>query len=311
MVGASTDELLWSATPQLRRPLVVLAFRGLFDAGNAATAAVEWLAQRDGAQLLARIDPERFFDFQQQRPLVQLDEDGRREIVWPFNDFIAIPFDSLVRPEAMGAADAASAGSATSGRRDLVVCAGYEPHLRWRTFASYIVDVVRRCDAEMVVTLGAMVGLVPHTRPLPVTGSAANPELARRLGLGSPSYEGPTGVVGTLHEQLDAAGIPVVSLRVAVPHYVPAPPNPKATAALLQRFERVTGIPTWHQQLDDEGREWQEQVTVVAADDPQVVGYVRRLEEQYDDEEPLPSGDDLAAELEAYLREHRGDEGDA
>jgi hypothetical protein len=113
-----------------------------------------------------------------------------------------------------------------------------------------------------------------------------------------------------LHGLLDAAGVPVVSLRVAVPHYVPAPPNPKATASLLQRLEQVTGIPTWHQQLDDEGREWQEQVTVVAADDPQVVGYVRRLEEQYDEEEPLPSGDDLAAELEAYLREQRG-EGDS
>jgi hypothetical protein len=286
MAAASPDELEWTATPDLRRPLVVLAFRGLFDAGNAATSAVEWLAQRHGAELLARIDPENFFDFQQQRPLVQLDDDGRREIIWPYNDFIGI---------------------SSGGPRDLVVCAGYEPHLRWRTFASYVVDVVRRCDAEMVVTLGAMVGLVPHTRPLPVTGSAASPELARRLGLGSPSYEGPTGVVGTLHEQLDAARIPVVSLRVAVPHYVPAPPNPKATAALLQRLEHVTGIPTWHQQMDDEGREWQEQVSVVAADDPQVVGYVRRLEEQYDEEEPLPSGDDIAAELEAYLREQRDD----
>jgi hypothetical protein len=304
MAGPSADELVWTATPRLRRPLVVLAFRGLFDAGNAATAAVEWLARRDGT-LIARIDPERFFDFQQQRPLVQLDDEGRREIVWPYNDFVAVRHDTLAR-ERGGAADAPA--DRTDTVRDLVVCAGYEPHLRWRTFASLVVEVVRRCDAEMVVTLGAMVGLVPHTRPLPVTGSAADPELARRLGLGNPSYEGPTGVVGTLHEQLDAARIPVVSLRVAVPHYVPAPPNPKATAALLQRFEQVTGIPTAHQQLDDEGREWQEQVTVVAADDPQVVGYVRRLEEQYDDEEPLPTGEDLAAELEAYLREHRGDD---
>jgi PAC2 family protein len=288
MAEPSASELTWVAEPALRRPLVVLAFRGLFDAGNAATAAVEWLAQREGAQLLARIDPENFFDFQQQRPLVQLDDDGRREILWPYNDFIGIT---------------------SAGPRDLVVCAGYEPHLRWRTFASYVMDVVRRCDAEMVVTLGAMVGLVPHTRPLPVTGSAANPELARRLGLGSPSYEGPTGVVGTLHDLLDEANIPVVSLRVAIPHYVPAPPNPKATATLLQRLEQVTGIPTGHEQMVMEGRDWQEQVSVVAADDPQVVGYVRRLEEQYDEEEPIPSGDDLAAELEAFLREQRGDDG--
>jgi hypothetical protein len=287
MADASSSELTWVASPTLRRPIVVLAFRGLFDAANAATGAVEWLAQRKGAQLLARIDPEGFFDFQQQRPLVQIDEDGRREILWPYNDFV---------------------GSAADGPRDLVVCAGYEPHLRWRTFAAYVLEVVRRCDAEMVVTLGSMVGLVPHTRPLPVTGSAANPELARRLGLGSPSYEGPTGVVGTLHDLLDDAGIPVVSLRVAIPHYVPAPPNPKATATLLQRLEQVTGIPTGHEQMVIDGRDWQEQVSVVAADDPQVVGYVRRLEEQYDEEEPIPSGEDLAAELEAFLREQRGDE---
>jgi hypothetical protein len=287
MADASSSELTWVASPTLRRPIVVLAFRGLFDAANAATAAVEWLAQREGAQLLARIDPEGFFDFQQQRPLVQIDEDGRREILWPYNDFV---------------------GSASDGPRDLVVCAGYEPHLRWRTFAAYVLEVVRRCDAEMVVTLGSMVGLVPHTRPLPVTGSAANSELARRLGLGSPSYEGPTGVVGTLHDLLDDAGIPVVSLRVAIPHYVPAPPNPKATATLLQRLEQVTGIPTGHEQMVIDGRDWQEQVSVVAADDPQVVGYVRRLEEQNDEEEPIPSGEDLAAELEAFLREQRGDE---
>jgi hypothetical protein len=286
MTERADDELIWIAAPKLRRPLVVLAFRGLFDAGNAATAAAEWLVQRGGGTTFARIDPEGFFDFQQQRPLVQLDDDGRREIVWPYNDFVAVT---------------------SSGARDLVVCAGYEPHLRWRTFAKHVVGVVRRCDAEMVVTLGATVGLVPHTRPLPVVGSSADPKLARRLGLGSPSYEGPTGIVGTLHDVFEHDHLPVVSLRVAVPHYVPAPPNPKATATLLQRFEQVTGIPTGYLQLDPEAREWQEQVSVVAADDPQVVGYVRRLEEQYDEEEPLPSGEDLAAELEAYLREQRGD----
>ena len=280
------SELTWLAEPDLRRPLVVLAFRGLFDAGNAATTAVEWLAERHGGRLLARIDPEEFFDFQQQRPLVTIGDDGRREILWPTNDFIGI---------------------ASAGSRDLVVCAGYEPHLRWRSFGRYISDVVQRCDAEMVVTLGSMVGLVPHTRPLPVTGSAANAALATRLGLGNPSYEGPTGVVGTLHDLLDAQRVPVVSLRVTVPHYVPAPPNPKATATLLWRLEQVTGIPTAHHDLDEAAREWQDQVSVVAADDPQVVGYVRRLEEQYDEEEPLPSGDDLAAQLEAFLREQRPD----
>jgi proteasome assembly chaperone (PAC2) family protein len=291
----TVSELEWSTTPGdgadaaapgLRRPLVVLAFRGLFDAGDAATTAVEWLVGRHDGRRLARIDPEGFFDFQQQRPLVQVTPSGGREILWPYNDFVGIT---------------------SNGTRDLVLCAGYEPHLRWRTFGSYVVDVVRRYDAEMVVTLGSMVGLVPHTRPLPVTGSAANPDLARRLGLDSPSYEGPTGVVGTLHDMLDAQDIPVISLRVAVPHYVPAPPNPKATATLLRRFEQVTGIPTAYRELEPAGNDWQQQVSTVAADDPQVVGYVRRLEEQYDEEAPLPSGDDLAAELEAFLRDQRDD----
>jgi hypothetical protein len=280
------SELHWDSLPPLRRPLVVLAFRGLFDAGNAATTAVEWLAQRGEQRPVARIDPEPFFDFQQERPLVRLSADGTRHIVWPANDFVAVE---------------------PGGRHDLVLCAGVEPHLRWRTFGSHVHDIVRRCDAEMVITLGAMVGLVPHTRPLPVTGSATNDALAARLGLGRPSYEGPTGLIGTLHDLLDRSNIPVISLRVAVPHYVPAPPNPKATEALLHRFELVSGVATHYREMTSDAAEWQQQVSVVAADDPQVVGYVRRLEEQFDAEEPLPSGDDLAAELEAFLREQRGD----
>ena len=279
-------ELHLESMPRLRRPLVVLAFRGLFDAGNAATTAVEWLTQQGDAQVIARIEPESFFDFQQERPHIRLRPDGGREIEWPANEFVAVD---------------------PGGHHGLVLCAGVEPHLRWRAFGSHVRDVVRRCDAEMVITLGAMVGLVPHTRPLPVTGSATNGGLAARLGLGSPSYEGPTGIIGTLHDLLDREGIPVISLRVAVPHYVPAPPNPKATEALLHRFELVSGVTTHHNRLASDATEWQQQVSVVAADDPQVVGYVRRLEEQFDAEEPLPSGDDLAAELEAFLREQRGD----
>jgi proteasome assembly chaperone (PAC2) family protein len=280
------NELAWEAVPVLERPLVVLAYRGLFDAGNAATDAIEWLEQRRTSTRIARLDPEQFFDFQQERPQLRI-RDGRREIDWPRNDWFA---------------------ATSGGPHDLVVCAGIEPHLRWRTFCTNILEVVRRCDAEMVVTLGAMVGLVPHTRALPVTGSATNTELAARLGLGSPSYEGPTGVVGTLHDMLDVAGVPVISLRVTVPHYVPAAPSPKATRSLLRRFEQVTGVPTGHADMDEAAADWERQVTAVASDDPQVVGYVRRLEEQYDTDEPLPTGEDLAAELEAFLREQRGDD---
>ena len=279
-------ELIWDAEPITERPLVVLAFRGLFDAASAATNAVNWVRERAPSSLVAHIDPELLFDFTQQRPSVRVLPDGRREIVWPENEFHVLRFDA---------------------RRDLVVCSGTEPHLRWRSFSEHILAIAQRCGAEMVVTLGAMVGVVAHSRPLPVTGSATNPALAERLGLGSPSYEGPTGVIGTLHDLLDRAGMPVISLRVAVPHYVPSPPNPKATHALLRRLEEVTRLDLGARALEPSATDWEHQVSAAAADDPQVITYVRRLEEQYDAEEPLPSGDDLAAELEAFLREQRGD----
>ena len=279
-------ELTWDAEPITERPLVVLAFRGLFDAASAATNAVNWVRERAPSSLVAHIDPELLFDFTQQRPSVRVLPDGRREIVWPENEFHVLRFDD---------------------RRDLVVCSGTEPHLRWRSFSEHILAIAQRCGAEMVVTLGAMVGVVAHSRPLPVTGSATNPALAERLGLGSPSYEGPTGVIGTLHDLLDRAGMPVISLRVAVPHYVPSPPNPKATHALLRRLEEVTRLDLGARALEPSATDWEHQVSAAAADDPQVITYVRRLEEQYDAEEPLPSGDDLAAELEAFLREQRGD----
>ena len=282
-------ELVWHTSPATERPLVVLAFRGLFDAANAATDAVTWVREHAGAGAtkVAHIDPELLYDFTQERPHVRVLPSGRREVVWPQNEFFTVRTDA---------------------RRDLVLCAGVEPHLRWRTFSEHVLAVARRCGAEMVVTLGAMVGVVAHTRPLPVTGSATNAALAERLGLGSPSYEGPTGVIGTLHDLLDRAGMPVISLRVAVPHYVPSPPNPKATYALLRRFEQVTGLPTGAGRLEAAALDLERQVTMAASDDPQVMSYVRRLEEQHDAEEPLPSGDDLAAELEAFLREHRGDD---
>lgn len=279
-------ELVWDAEPNTERPLVVLAFRGLFDAASAATNAVNWVRERAPSSLVAHIDPELLFDFTQERPSVRVLPDGRREIVWPENEFHVLRFDD---------------------RRDLVVCSGTEPHLRWRSFSEHILAIAQRCGAEMVVTLGAMVGVVAHSRPLPVTGSATNPALAERLGLGSPSYEGPTGVIGTLHDLLDRAGMPVISLRVAVPHYVPSPPNPKATHALLRRLEEVTRLDLGARALEPSATDWEHQVSAAAADDPQVVTYVRRLEEQHDAEEPLPSGDDLAAELEAFLREQRGD----
>ena len=289
------SELSWDDVPSLQRPLVVVAFRGLFDAATSATAAITWLRDRYQSERLAVIDPECYFDFQQERPFVRIDDDGRRSLEWPSNDFFVVR-------------TTATAGPLDEHPRDLIVCGGVEPHLRWRSFCDHLLDIAHTTRAEMVVTLGAMVGTNPHTRPFPVTGSAASPALASRLSLSSPTYQGPTGVVGTLHDTLDRAGVPVISLRVSVPHYVPAPPNPKATRALLKRFEDVTGVRTGFTRLDRSASEWEQRVNEAANEDDEVSSYVRKLERGYDEAEPLPSGDDIASELEAFLREQRDGE---
>jgi proteasome assembly chaperone (PAC2) family protein len=280
------DELIWKPDTDLvlDRPLLVVAFRGLFDACGSATAAVEWLSGRYDQNEVGEIDPETFFDFTQERPLVSFDEDGIRQLTWPRNPLVAIH-----TPE---------------GQRDLITLAGIEPHLRWSTFSRVLAEASHRSGAKSVVTLGSMVGMAPHSRPLVVTGSSTNPELANRLGLDPPSYQGPTGVVGILHNTLDQIGIPVISLRVSVPHYVPDAPNPKATRALRRRFGQVTGIETAHEELDKPAADWQSQVDAAVASDEEIGEYVAQLEAALDEnEEMLPSGDDLAAEYEAFLRD--------
>ena len=278
----------WRADPELESPIMVVALRGLFDVAGAATTAVEHLIGLHSAKPLADIDPEEFFDFTQERPNVFIDDGGIRAIRWPEN--------------VLHGAEVATSD------HDLALLAGVEPHLRWRTFAGHLVDMASRTGARMVVTIGAMVGMAPHTRPLGVVGSAPNDELAQRLGLGRPSYEGPTGLVGALHDALDEARVPVISLRVSVPHYVPSPPNPEATRSLLARLELVTGITTGHAAFDRPAADWRERVDAAVADDPEMTGYVRQLEQQIDESDDLlPSGDELAAQLEAFLRERPDD----
>lgn len=280
-------ELIWHDNEPLRRPVLVVAFGGLFDLAGSATSAVTFLKEKGSATLRAEIDAEGFFDFTQSRPMVSLAANGQRTLTWPSNEIWA---------------------ARTSSDHDLLLLSGIEPHLRWRTFCGLLVEVVKRCDVEMVVTLGSAAAMAPHTRPLVVTGSAANRDLAERLGIGRPSYEGPTGVVGVLNERLDRENVPVLSLRVGIPHYLPSSPNPPAVQALLRRFERVTGIPSWYGALDEILPAWRGQVDAAVANDPQVGAYVRQLEEQMDsDETLLPSGDDLAAEFEAFLREQQGE----
>jgi hypothetical protein len=282
-------ELIWNDSPVLRRPLLLIAFEGLFDAGEASTDALAWIRERSDTSVIARIDSDGFFNFQEVRPVVRIGTDGRRVIDWPDATVWACRTDSV---------------------RDLIVMTGIEPHLRWGTFAGHILEIARRSGAEMAVTVGSMVSMVPHNRPFGITGSAANPELARRLNLGRPSYQGPTGVAGVVNERLDRSGLPVMSLRVAVPHYVPSPPNPKATRALLRSIQQTTGVPTAYEELDGAVTEWVNRVDQAVASDVETTNYVARLQEQVDsNEDLLPSGDDLAAELEAFLRDHReGDE---
>ena len=279
------DELTWYNDLELKlnRPLLVVAFRGLFDASGSATSAVRWLVDRSDTEILGEINPETFFDFTQERPTVSFDDNGLRKLTWPQNLIVAI--------------------RNPGEKRDLVAVAGVEPHLRWKSFSRAMVEVAQQQQVELVVTLGSMIGMTPHSRPPVVTGSSTNSDLANRLDLSQPSYQGPTGIVGIFHNTLDHAGIPVISLRVSVPHYVPEASNPKATRALLRRFEQVTGIKTAHEELDGPAANWQQQVDNAVASDSEISDYVTQLETTVDEnEEMLPSGDDLAAEFEAFLR---------
>ena len=274
----------YDSLDSLTRPVLVVAFKGLFDASGSATSALKWLMEKSESENIGEIDSETFFDFTQERPLISFDKNGERTLTWPKNKIVTI--------------------KTNGNERDLLAISGIEPHLRWRTFSKLLIEIVNKSNAESVLTLGSMVGMTPHSRPLTVTGSSTNPELAERLHLEKPSYQGPTGIVGVLHDALDRSKIPVISLRVSVPHYVPDSPNPKATRALLRRFEQVTGVTTEYEELDGPAADWQKQVDAAVASDDEITAYVTRLETAIDeDENLLPSGDDLAAEFEAFLRE--------
>ena len=274
----------YDSLDSLTRPVLVVAFKGLFDASGSATSALKWLMEKSESENIGEIDSETFFDFTQERPLISFDKNGERTLTWPKNKIVTI--------------------KTNGNERDLLAISGIEPHLRWRTFSKLLIEIVNKSNAESVLTLGSMVGMTPHSRPLTVTGSSTNPELAERLHLEKPSYQGPTGIVGVLHDALDRSKIPVISLRVSVPHYVPDAPNPKATRALLRRFEQVTGVTTEYEELDGPAADWQKQVDSAVASDDEITAYVTRLETAIDeDENLLPSGDDLAAEFEAFLRE--------
>lgn len=274
----------------LRHPILVVAFEGWFDVARAATGAVTWLADQLDARPVASIDPEPYFDFTARRPTVRV-VNGERVIEWPEN-----------RCRVAHVEDEAA--------HDLVLLSGVEPHLRWRTFSRDLIEVAQRTASELVITLGALAEPVPHTRPHLVKGSSTNAGLAARLGLDRPSYQGPTGLVGVLHDQLDHERIPVISLRASVPHYVTGTANPKAQRALLEHLQHVTGVPTRSAGLAVAASEWEAQVDAAVADDTEASAYVKQLELHIDQRlaQEMSSGDDLAAEFERFLREQRDED---
>jgi len=281
----------------LHRPIMVLALRGLFDIAEVATDAVDTLAADDPdsgriAPVVASIDPDPFFDFTQERPQVELDDAELLRILWPDNEFRVVRFPGHAH--------------------DLVVLSGVEPHLRYATFADCIIEVATSLGCEMVVTLGAAPEAVPHSRPPQVVGSSTNDGLVRALGLSRPQYQGVTGLVGVLQERLDRAGLPAVSLRVGVPHYLGNAKHPQSSQALLQHLEHVLGVPTGHASLAEDAMRWRSLHDEAVAEDDSAASYVAMLEHDHDRrmEASLPSADDLAAELEKFLRDQRdpGDE---
>ncbi|MGH8998340.1 MAG: PAC2 family protein [Acidimicrobiia bacterium] len=281
------EHVRWEQRPELRRPVMVAAFEGWNDAADAASGAVAWLRLRWRASRFARIDPEEFYDFQVSRPHVSLVDGVTRRINWPANDCFAAHVEEV--------------------GRDVVLLSGIEPNLRWQSFCTAVIDVARETGCEMVVTLGALLADVPHTRPVKLTGTAADPELIERLGLSHSRYEGPTGIVGVLHDACRRSGMPSVSLWAPVPHYVASPPNPKATRALIEQLAELLGLPLGVGDLGEASVAWEERVNELVTSDPDVASYVRQLEER-DDTNPLeahdiPSGDKLAEELEKFLRD--------
>jgi len=272
--------------PELVDPVLVAAFEGWNDAGDAASGAVEHLELIWDAQPLTEIDPDDYYDFQVNRPTVSLVDGVSRRISWPTTRF------SVCRPP--------------GAEFDLVIVRGIEPNMRWRSFCDELLAVIRELDVRIVVTLGALLSDTPHTRPTAVTGTSYDADSAVRYGLEKSRYEGPSGIVGVLQDACVAAGIPAISFWAGVPHYVSQPPNPKATLALLHSVEEVLDLPVPLAELPQQSDEWQKLVDEMAAEDDEVTDYIRNLEERDDeiDRSQLgeASGDAIAREFERYLR---------
>jgi proteasome assembly chaperone (PAC2) family protein len=288
------SELNVSFKPELKRPVLIAAFRGWNDGGQGASLGAAYLAKQWSAARFAEIEPEGFFDFQAVRPHVSLVDGETRRIDWPDNGFFH--------------------ASIPGTDRDAVLLLGIEPNLRWRTFSGLVLELARDLGVEMLVTFGSLLADVPHTRPAPVTAAATDPALVAELGLEASRYEGPTGIVGIVHDQCREAGIASVSLWAAVPHYVSLAPSPRAALALVRRFGELMHIDVDLGELEHAAEEYAEQVSEAVSTDAETAAYVEELEQRVDAlaaEGDIPSGESLAAELSRFLREREEENGGA
>lgn len=287
------DSLTWHGdAPRLRSPVLVCSFRGWNDAAGAASTALGAVADAFEAEPLAEIDPEDYFDFQATRPTIELSEGEVRRIDWPSNELIAV--------------------RVPGADRDLVLFDGTEPNLRWRTFSETVATAADTLGVEMVISMGALVAEVSHTLPVPITGLASSVELVEELDLQRSNYEGPTGIVGVVHDCCRQLGMTSASLWAAVPHYVAAVPNPKAALALLRRLEGLTGIAVDASELEEETASYEEQIGRAVAANPEIAELVDRIEAEQveqlgEDGDELPSADTIAREFQQFLQQRRGE----
>src|SRR3954453_2019815 len=281
-----SEELKVSYRPELRKPVLVAAFRGWNDGGQGASLAAGYLAKVWDADRFAEIESENFYDFQATRPMVSLEDGMTRKLEWPDNGFFHAPVPGT--------------------NHDAGILIGTEPNLAWKTFAGLVLGLAQDLGVERVVTFGSLLADVPHTRPSPVTAAATDPELVEELNLEPSRYEGPTGIVGVLLDAARRASIPSLSLWAAVPHYVSLAPSPRAALALVNRFGELLSMDVDTEDLETAADEYSEQVSEAVSTDADTAAYVEELERRVDmlsAEDDLPSGDSLAAELTRFLKE--------
>lgn len=267
----------------IRKPVMIAAFEGWNDAGESASGAISHLLAQWDHGLIAKFDPEDFYDFQVNRPQVKVDENVLREIIWPNTEVFAVSTPQLPH--------------------DFIIVKGMEPSMRWPTFARELLDLADDNEVSMLITMGALLADVPHSRPITVSGSGAHPEVAKRLGVEISRYEGPTGIIGILQDACNQRGIDAVSLWAAVPHYVSQPPSPKASLALINSLEDFLEISVPQGSLPESARDWEKNVDEMANEDSEIGDYVKQLENNKDAAElPEASGDAIAREFERFLR---------